>query len=87
MNIDNPNADSVAIENAVIISIRLGKNVGSKGSGSWKNHLVIGESRVRKKDRKAEKVKKPIIGFIFLLKVANTKKIKGTSPAQRMVSL
>ena len=81
MNIDNPNAESVAIENAVIISMRLGKNVGSRGSGSWKNHLVKGESRVRKKERKEATVKKSIIGFIFLLKLAYMKKINGINPA------
>ena len=81
MNIDNPNEERTAIEKVVIISMRLGKNVGSKGSGSWKNHLVKGESRVRKKEKKAEKVKKPIRGFIFLLKIAYPKKINGTSPA------
>ena len=81
INIDNPNDESVAIEKAVIIRMRLGKNVGSKGSGSWKNHLVKGESSVRKKEKKAEKVKKPIIGFIFLLKHAYAKKTNGISPA------
>lgn len=81
MNIDNPNAESVAIEKVVMISMRLGKNVGSRGMESWKNHLVKGESRVRKKVRKKDAVKKPIIGFIFRLKIAYAKKIDGTSPA------
>ena len=81
INIDNPNEESTATEKEVMIRIRLGKNVGRKGIGSWKNHLVNGESRVRKKEKKEAIIKNLIVGFIFVLKPAYMANTKGISPA------